>query len=133
MFEKFTVWCQKGAFAGGRGAVSTKRAPSWVKGTRDARRTPLLAGGAPYTHTRAPSWAKNGAFSARRAPSLAQWALYLLKKTQSCAERALFCTRRARLLVEGALFQLRGRYYRRKGAFSWQKSVSAGGSGVVSP
>ena len=44
MCEKFTVWCQKGAFAGGRGAVSTKKEQSWAKGALGARRTPLLAG-----------------------------------------------------------------------------------------
>ena len=79
MCEKFTVWCQKGAFAGGRGAVSTKRAPSWVKGALCARRTALLAGGTPYPLTRALSWAKMGTFSAKRAPSLAEGASYLLK------------------------------------------------------
>ena len=112
MFEKFTVWCQKGAFAGGRGAVSTKRAPSWAKGALGARRTLLLAGGAPYPHTRAPSWAKKGSFSDTRAPSLTEGASYLLKKTKSCTEKALFRAKRARLLVEGAPFQLKGRYYR---------------------
>ena len=32
MCEKGTVWCQKDVFAGGRGAVSTKKASSLGKG-----------------------------------------------------------------------------------------------------
>ena len=112
MCKKFTVWCQKGAFAGGMGAVSIKRAPPWVKGALSS-----VGGRGAVSAYKGAVVGKNSAFSARKAPSLAGAASYLLKNTQSCAERSLFRARRTCLLADGAPFQLRGRHYTRKGVF----------------
>ena len=65
MCEKGTFPCQKGAFAGGRGAVIGEKALF-----RD-RRASLLEGGAPYLLRRAPSWAKGAPFPIRRVTLLA--------------------------------------------------------------
>ena len=56
-----------------------------------ARKTSLLAGGAPYRLTGDPSWAKKGAFSAKRARLLAEGASIYLKNAVMCERGTSSC------------------------------------------
>ena len=91
MSVKSACLCQKGAFAGGRGAVSASK--SAVKGEESvsgARRTSLQTERAPYLLRMMHSYAKRALFCDRTALSLVGWAPYLLRRAPQWVERAFF-------------------------------------------
>ena len=86
------------------------------KAPLDARKTSLLAGGAPYLHTRAASWEKKGAFGARRASSLAEGTSYLLKKGSHVRKGHLF-------MPQGRLCWRKGRRFNLEGVIIGEKAL----------
>ena len=97
--------CQKGAFAGGRGAVSA------LKGAVMSRNDAFLC--------------KKGASAGERGAVSAQ------NGTVMC-EKSTFSCQKGAFTGEGTPYLLRGHLYVRKGVFSCQKGGSADGRGAVS-
>ena len=90
MSVKSACLCQKGAFAGGRGAVSAlKSAVMGEENVFRARRTSLQTEGAPYLLRMMRSYAKTF-FCDRRAPLLVGWTSYMLRRAPQLVERAFF-------------------------------------------